>query len=202
MEKKLPIYELVLGDNGEWDGVYANSIVTEPAIKRAGVYMSAAKSKPVIMATEDGERSMFYGPVMIPDLMIYRKDDKRGEYYVTYTENTVRKCMMEYLKKGLQSQTTIEHMFPVRGVTMVECWAVENPELDKSVALGFDPFPKGTWMAGYHIEDASTRDMIKNGTLTGFSIEAWFDHVLVQMNEDLSIESFMRELDEIMKSEK
>lgn len=184
MEKKLPIIELQLQDDDTWGGVYANSIVTEPAIMRSGVYMSAAKKKPVIMATDEGERSMFYGPVMIPDLMIYRKDDNYGEYYATYTVETVRKCQMNYLKKGLQAQTTIEHAFPVKGVVMVESWIVENSNVDKSAALGFEAFPKGTWMAGYHIEDEGTRDMIKNGTLTGFSIEAWFDHVPMSMQSE------------------
>ena len=198
--KNLPIVELVLNEDDTWSGVYANSIVTEPAIKKGGVYMSAAKKKPVIMASDNGERSMFYGPVMIPDLMIYRKDDKTGEeYYATYTSDTVRKCQMNYLKKGLQAQTTIEHAFPVRGVVMVESWIIEDAAVDKAVALGFEDLPKGTWMAGYHIEDEATRDMVKNGTLTGFSIEAWFDHVPVQHKALTDEERFCRELEEILK---
>lgn len=190
----MKVKELVLGDDGQWSGVYANSLVSAPAIERNFIYMSKQKPRNVVMQTDAGERRMVYGPVMIPDLMIYRKDDATGEeYYATYTSETVQKCQQNYLKKGLQSATTIEHAFPVMGVTMVESWLIEDSAKDKSAALGFEALPKGTWMAGYHIEDDGLWDMVKSGAINGFSVEAWFDHVEKQSatNDD---ERFFNEL--------
>ena len=200
MDKQIKIKELVLNDDGEWMGLYANSIVSAPAIERTAVLMKKHKPKAVSMTTEQGERRMMYGPVMIPDLMIYRRDDQtQEEWYATYSAETVRKCMNMFMKKGLQSRITIEHAFPITGVTMVENWIVEDSEKDKSVALGLEPLAVGTWMTGALIEDDDTWELAKNGALTGFSIEAFFDQI-EKHGTKTEEERFIEELETYMKS--
>jgi hypothetical protein len=195
MEKKLPIIELCLSDDGVMNGVYANSFVTSPAIEKGFVFMNKQHNKPVLMTVEQGEKRLVYGPVMIPDLMIYRKDDKFGEYYATYTAETVLKCAHNYLKKNLQSSTTIEHAFPIQGATMVESWIVEDGQSDKAVSFGYTDLPKGTWMSGYSVESDELWQAIKSGQITGFSIEAWFDHVPVDMSEE---KQFLDDLEKLL----
>ena len=57
--------------------------------------------------------------------------------------------------------------------TLLESWIVEDPEMDKSKAMGFE-VPKGTWMVSYKINDDSTWQKIKAGELNGFSIAGQF----------------------------
>lgn len=195
MEKKLPVIELYLEDDGALGGVYANSFVTAPAIEKGFVFMNKQHSKPVLMAVEQGEKRLVYGPMMIPNLMIYRNDEKYGEYYATYTEDTVIKCAHNYLKKNLQSATTVEHAFPIQGATMVESWIVQDGASDKSNAFGYTDLPKGTWMAGYSVESDELWGMVKSGEITGFSIEAYFDHKQVEMSEE---ERFLSDLEKLL----
>lgn len=200
MEKNLRVKELVLDDNDTWSGVFANSFVSLPAIERSFVFMNAHKPKAVMMKTDGEEKRMVYGPVMIPDLMIYRRDDDTGEeYYSTYTGETVVKCQRMFMKKGLQSATTVEHLFPVLGVTMVESWIINDTKNDKAVTLGYDDLPVNTWMAGYHVEDDALWKSVKEGLLTGFSIEAWFDHIEKQQRQMTEEEQFVQKFKAAMK---
>jgi hypothetical protein len=195
MEKKLRVIELCLDDEGAMSGVYANSFVTAPAIEKGFVFMNKQQNKPVLMTVEQGEKRLVYGPVMIPDLMIYRNDEKFGEYYATYTAETVLKCAHNYLKKNLQASTTIEHAFPIQGATMVESWIVQDGASDKANSFGYTDLPKGTWMAGYSVENDELWSMVKSGEITGFSIESWFDHKPIEMSEE---DRFLSDLEKLL----
>jgi len=61
-----------------------------------------------------------------------------------------------------------------------ETWIVEDPEHDKQKLFGFD-FPKGTWIGQYRINDPKVWDMIKEGVVKGFSIEAFLSERLANI---------------------
>ena len=75
--------------------------------------------------------------------------------------------------------------FTIDGVTVIESWLIEDPENDKSRALGFKAFPKGTWFATYKIDNKELWQGIKNGEVKGFSIEGFFIDELVSMHKDI-----------------
>lgn len=73
------------------------------------------------------------------------------------------------------NNTTHQHQQPLEGNYLIELWIVENPENDKSAALGFRDLPKGTLMCSYKIENKEYWDtQVMSGNVKGFSLEGFF----------------------------
>ena len=116
------------------------------------------------------ERRMMAGPLMVPDLRIYRRDDDL-EYEVFFSEETIRTFAIRFFRDGRTSKLNEEHTDTKAPAFIVESWIVEDPKSDKSAALGFS-VPKGTWFAVVHVEDKAYWDeAVKTGRVRGFSVE-------------------------------
>ena len=59
---------------------------------------------------------------------------------------------------------------------LFESWLIVDPNQDKSLALGLEPLPAGTWMASYKIEDDALWARIEAGEVLGFSLEGVFEY--------------------------
>jgi hypothetical protein len=165
-------YELVL-ENEQFMGVNAISVVENPAIEEEFVALSAQQ---VSFAIQNEEKRIIIGPVLIPNKPIYRKDDKTGEeYYVFFTDKTIRQSAELFLKKGLQASTTTEHSQQVSGVTTIEQWIIEDEVHDKSRKYGMN-YPIGTWMQTRKVDNDKVWEDVKAGKYKGYSIEGWFAH--------------------------
>lgn len=190
-EKKLPVVTLGVDDIGRL-GFRALSYVDFPANVNDFVFMNKQRQKPIYLKSE--ERRMVYGPVLIPDQLIYRVDEETGqEYYITFKAETIRDVAYRMMKQGLQGKHTVMHEVEVDGCYITENWLKEYDQ-DKSVALGFD-LPVGTWFVGSHVENNAVWESIKSGEFRGFSIEAYFDEVSVSMSD----EKLLAELQKILK---
>jgi len=123
----------------------------------------------------DEDQQIITGPAMRPWQMIPRKDEKTGEiFHVYFSADTVKKLSEKFLREHKQHLTDINHsMNPNEENTLIESWIVEDPEMDKSVALGFKP-AKGDWYTSYKINNPETWKQIKEGKLNGFSIAGQF----------------------------
>jgi hypothetical protein len=165
-------YELVL-ENEQFMGVNAISVVENPAIEEEFIALSAQQ---VSFAIQSEEKRIIIGPVLIPNKPIYRKDDKTGEeYYVFFTDKTIRQSAELFLKKGLQASTTTEHSQQVGGVTTIEQWIIEDEVHDKSRKYGMN-YPIGTWMQTRKVDNDKVWEDVKSGKYKGYSIEGWFAH--------------------------
>ena len=71
----LPVYSLVVNDE-EGTGVDFVALVNAPAIERN---FQAFNNR--MKFTSNEEKRLVTGPLMIPDSMIFRRDEKFGEYY-------------------------------------------------------------------------------------------------------------------------
>ena len=148
-------------------GVFRISPVKNPAVGEGDlVLMSVQKIK-----------GIFYSPVMIPDLQIQRIDESTGEKYMVYYDaETVEQLANNYFKQNGNANTNIEHSDEnVDGVYPVESWIVEDPESDKSKAIGMPTQKKGTWIMGYKCENEEVLEKIKNQLIQGLSIEGHLD---------------------------
>ena len=148
-------------------GVFRISIVKNPAVGEGDlVLMSAQEIK-----------GIFYAPVMIPDLKIQRIDEETGEKYMVYYDaETVEQLANNYFKQNGNSNTNIEHSeIGIDGVYPVESWIVEDPETDKSKAIGMPTQKKGTWIMGYKCDSPEILQQIKEQLLQGLSIEGLLD---------------------------
>lgn len=170
MENKL-VFELKIDDNSI-TGVYAISLVSKPAIEKNFVALN--KQEPIKFQV-DADKRILTGPVLIPNQYIYRRNYDRGEYYVYMSEETINQIVEKFYRGGFNSNTTHQHTFPLFGNLVVESWIIKDPNIDKSVLLGFTDLPVGTWMVSIKIEDEIYwQDYIKTGELKGFSIEGIF----------------------------
>jgi hypothetical protein len=162
----MKLIELLLEE--EQDGIQAISLVSEPAIEENWVALSDVKLKAI-----DTERRIVMGAALVPNKPIFRRNGEE-EFYIYFSEETIRKAAEGYLKAGHQKQSNVEHEMAVTGVTTIESWIVEDSQIDKSAVYGFK-YDKGTWVVTMKIDNAAVwEDFIKTGRLKGFSIEGKF----------------------------
>jgi len=114
------------------------------------------------------------GPAMIPNALIPRKDEMGNLFHVYFSKETVKNIAKKFLQDNNTHNTDINHDDNVvTENTLLESWIVENPDMDKSTALGFN-VPEGTWMTSYKINNEETWKKIKAGELNGFSVTGNF----------------------------
>ena len=186
------IVELLIDENELFSGIEAISIVDSPAIEEN--FIALSEQKKVELAEVDKEKKILMGAALIPNKNIYRTDGKE-EYYIYFSEDTVRKASELFLMRGNQSKSTLEHQAELHGLTVVESWIVEDEVHDKSRKYGLD-MPVGTWMVSMKVNnDEVWNDYVKTGKVKGFSIEGYFtDKVNMSRIEELEEEGEAREI--------
>ncbi len=123
------------------------------------------------------EKQMLVGPLMVPNKLIPRIDEDGNEYYVYFTEDTIKKLSYKMMKDKLIDSVNIEHdnADRVDDAFLVETWLIEDDKTDKSRKYGFD-LPNGTWMGMYKIDNTRIwEDYVKTGLVKGFSVEGFFE---------------------------
>ena len=183
MEKKpTKIVELIIDESNEELAIDAISLVTEPAIEQDFVYFNKAKNH-LTLAKIDEEKGLLVSPALIPNKQIFRYDaDTNQEYYVYFTEATVKKASEMYLKHNNNNSATLQHENKITGVHTVESWIVQDAEMDKSRLYGYD-LPKGTWFVSMRIENEEIKEQIREGVLKGLSIEGYFVDKVQKMSK-------------------
>ena len=123
---------------------------------------------------EDDDQRIITGPAMKAFQLIPRRDENGNLFHVYFTDETIKKLSEKFLKEHKQHMTDIDHsMEATEENTLIESWLVEDPEMDKARALGFNP-SKGDWYVSYRINNDETWKLIKEGKLRGFSIAGQF----------------------------
>ena len=165
-------YKVILKENDE-SGIYAISLVDDPATKELFISLSAEKETEIQLATVSEEKRLVVGPVLIPNQLILRNDPDGGEpFNITFEADTIKGIQEKFIKNGFQNNSTIEHdgQF-IEDVTFIETWVKEDDVHDKSVLYGFNQ-PVGTLFAMQKVNnDEVWNDYIKTGKVKGFSID-------------------------------
>jgi len=169
----MKLIELIIDSEMELSGIDAISIVENPAIEENWIALNE-QPKEYRFADVDKEKKIIMGAMLVPDKPIYRRDEENGEYYIYFSQDTIRKCMEMFFQNGNQSNATFEHQESIKGLTVVESWIVEDIEKDKSNLYNLN-VPVGTWMGTIKVEnEVIWKDYIKTGKVKGFSIEGYF----------------------------
>ena len=167
----MKIVELVIDEADEQSGIEAISVVESPAIEENFV---ALNKHEILLKEVDSEKRILMGAALVPNKQIYRRNEKTDEeYYIYFSEDTVRKASELFFKKSNHQNATLEHSENVEGTTIVESWIVEDSKKDKSAIYGMD-MPKGTWMVSMKIDNDEIYKKAKDGDIKGFSIEGYF----------------------------
>lgn len=176
----IPIYNCIVEDGvNDITGIYAISFVDSPANEVDFIALKQESKTPVYL-NRDSQKQILTGVVLKPEQLIYRFSEHLGEYYIKFSESEIEKISQKMMKTGLALQhTTHQHEKPLKGNYLTELWIVENPEIDKSKALGFKDLPKGTLMCSYKIEDSEYwKNEVMTGHVKGFSLEGFFNQEL------------------------
>lgn len=165
-KKKKPLYEIKL--DGPDQGVRFVSVVRDPAIEINWHAFSTQTSLEFAQISE--EKRMLAGPMLVPDLKIYRRNEDGIEYEVFFSKETIELAAKKFFKSLSNLNINEEHGDTKVPGYIVESWFVDS-ESDKSKKYGFS-LPEGTWFGVIHIEDQDYWDtMIKGGKVRGFSVE-------------------------------
>jgi hypothetical protein len=167
----MEVFELFIDEESLDSGIQAISIVENPAIEEDFVALKAQK---IELAEVNAEKRILMGPALIPDKKIYRRNELGDEYEIFFSEDTVRKASQLFLSRGNQNNSTLEHEYALKGMSVVESWIVEDEKKDKSALYNLN-MPKGTWMVSVKVNnDEVWEEFVKTGRVRGFSIEGYF----------------------------
>ena len=163
------IIDLDFDELDQESGVFAISIVNDPAIMSD--FITLSNEDIVNMAAIDDNKRLLMGAVLIPDLLIPRKNGTS----IRFSKEVIRKTSEVFFKRGYQQESNIEHNQEqsAEGMTVVESWIVEDTKHDKSAMYGLDA-PVGSWVISMKCENDEIYEMAKNGQVNGFSIEGIF----------------------------
>lgn len=169
MTDKLKKYKVKAGGSD----VFAISVVSQPAVESSFVALAKQeKPKPVYLSKDD--KHMLYGVILRADFPIYRAYGDE-EFYIEFDGEAIERLERKYMKNFAQRNWTKEHMDFAEGLTLTESWIVTDLEHDKSKALGLEGVTVGSWVGGCLVDDNEIWAQVKEGTYTGFSVEAFCD---------------------------
>lgn len=166
MFEEIPVIELF--EIGSLENV---ALVTSPAIEE--LFIALSKEEIVQLKVANDEKRIVVGPALIPNKNILRYDAQGQPFYIYFSEDTVRRISEEFLKDGKTHSFNLQHQDDTEDLYITESWIVEDPETDKSKALGME-LPKGTWMLSCKIPNDDVWQRVKSGELRGYSIDGMF----------------------------
>ena len=162
---ELPVYLMTIDEVDE--GVSYIALVESPAIERPYQAFSRERMK----FAETGEKRVLTGPLMLADTPILRRDKTRGEYYVIFQRDTIRKMVQKYFKQGNQHNVNAEHSKDLDGVYMFESYLIDR---DRGInpPTGFEDVADGSWFGSFKVDNDAV--WAARDQFTGFSIEGYF----------------------------
>lgn len=183
---EIPVIELF--PNGTLNNI---ALVTSPAIEE--LFLKFAE-EPEQFQFSDDEKHIVTGPVLIPEKKILRYDNSGEPFYVWFSKETIEELSQTFLRDDKNRAWNLQHEQDTNDVYITESWIVNNSELDKAKALGFE-VPDGTWMASAKIENEDIWNRIKNNELRGFSIDGMFK---IEKNV-IDYDEALKKIEEIIK---
>lgn len=177
MEKKIPTYRIVVTADDDTTGVYAVSLVDEPAIEVDWIKLSKQIEEFEFSINKD--KQMLFGPLLIPNKLIYRRDEKGNEYNIVFDEDTIQTIADKYNENKLGDVFNFQHSDKKVEAVLLQNWI--TGEVDKSNEWGFS-LPKGTWFGGVKVKDEGFwMNEVKTDKVKGFSVEIMAGTELVEM---------------------
>jgi len=175
-------YRMFIDEEDMESGVFAISLVENPAIEENWVYLS--KHYKIELAEANNEKRLLIGPVLIPNKEIPRLDPETGEEYdIVFDEKVIEKAAQLFLQRQYNNESTLEHSKAIDDISIVESWIVADPKADKTNAFGLS-YPKGSWVVMAKVNnDEIWSEYVKTGKVKGFSLEGLFGHNLVEASK-------------------
>ena len=190
------IIELIIDEKDQDAGITAVSVVNSPAIEENFI---ALKKHELELKEVSEEKRILMGAALIPNKQIYRQNGKE-EYYIYFSEKTVRQASELFLMRGNQNNATYEHKQELNGMSVVESWIIEDEKTDKSKLYDFN-LPKGTWMISMKVNNDDVWNDVKAGKVKDFSIEGYFADKYEMSLENKNKEEIINKLKGLLELE-
>ena len=177
MLQKLPIYKATIKD--ETDGVFCLSFVDFPATE---VDWQMFSKQEVNFSIENEEKRLVRGVFMTANHLIYRVDETGYEYYITFSEDTLRKIAERFLANGYNKNVDTNHNAQLEeGIYLQEIFF---KDVEKGIdPVGFTDVEDKSLFCQYRVENDEIWNAIKEGKFKGFSMAGFFDVEPVQMSK-------------------
>jgi biotin operon repressor len=194
MEK---IQEIELTIKSADDGVFAISLVDQPAIEENFVALAA---QDVEFKVVDEERRIVVGFALVPEKRILRLMGGK-KFNIYFTKETVAQAAEDFMKKMMLKKFTTDHEEKVDGITVIESWVVEDSKNDKSNLYNLNA-KGGEWVLMSKIDNDAVWNEVKAGKFKGYSIEARFDGFeQLQSKTETMEEQIIKELNALLSSD-
>lgn len=186
------IYRVSIDDDNL--GMEMISLVHYPAIEKNFIAMSKQEKEDMsrIRMSFNEERHEVTGPMVLNGIPIYRFDE-RGEYFIVFDGDTIRKMMTRYFRSGFSNRTSIEHDGnELEDMVMIESYAKDSGR--GIVPHGYDDVPDGSWFVTYKVFNDDVWKRIKSGEVLGFSLEGFFELIPledVDMSKEQSYDEWL-----------
>tara|TARA_B110000240_G_scaffold151949_1_gene168436 strand:- start:3085 stop:3972 length:888 start_codon:yes stop_codon:yes gene_type:complete len=199
----MDIVELVIDESHGSLAIDAVSLVEFPAIESEWIFLSKDTKNNLSLAKVDEHKRLIVGAALIPNKQIYRRDENGKEFYVFFSEATVKRASELYLINNNQSSATYEHTDTIHDITTVESWIVEDTDNDKSNIYGLN-LPKGSWVLSMKVDNDKVWEDILAKKVKGYSIEGFYIDRLASLstkveNTEDTDEDILTALSEILE---
>jgi len=120
------IVGVIVDEEDQETGVFAISLVENPAIEENWIYLS--KQHKIMLSEANNEKRLLIGPVLIPNKEIPRIDQETGEEYdIVFDEAVIEKAAQLFLQRQHNNDSTLEHGKPIDDISIVESWIIACP---------------------------------------------------------------------------
>lgn len=172
--RNIPIYDVELNNQDESTGIFAISLVNEPAVQSS--WLAFSKNQKIMFSIENEEKHILTGVLMLADTPIYRVDEDGFEYYIRFSKSTIRKMAEKMFKNESQEMIDLEHdgEYLKKGdVQLIECFIKDiNAGINPSA---FSKIPDGSLFGTFKVNNDEVWKMVKDKTINGFSIFGQFN---------------------------
>ena len=179
MEQNLKTYRVVVNPEDELTGVYAVSLVDQPAIEVDWIKLGKVED---FFFSANKDKQMLFGPLLIPGKLILRKSQSGELFNIVFDAETIQIIADKYNESKINDIFNFQHSDKQVDAVLLQNWI--TGEKDKSQDYGFD-LPSGSWFAGVKVKDEEFwLNEVKTEKVKGFSIEVKADVELIKMTAE------------------
>ena len=192
-------YEAIFDPKKE--NVFSISLVDDPAMQ--SMFIALKKQERIKLAEVDKVERTLLGVVLIPDKPIYRNNNGE-EFYITFPKETIQASAHNFITKGFQLNSSLEHEDSIDGISFVESWIVKDPANDTALAYSLDKndIVEGAWVVKMKCDNDEIYQKALNGEINGFSIDGMFGLKEINLKSNIEMaeekKTFMAELKEAL----
>lgn len=181
MDKQLPTYLLIIDDSLSSDlQVDMVSLVDSPAIEKN--FLAFGKELKFAL---NADKQEIFGPAMLADVPIYRRDEQLGEYNVVFDKATIYAIAQKFFEKGFSQNFNLMHDASQKceGVFVFQSYIVDLSE-GRPAPKGFEDSKDGSWFLGVKVNNPEVWAKVKTGDIKGFSVEGVFEYKKKPLTDD------------------